>query len=260
MNDDLFGSDEIDDVLKGDNQKSVHRVNITDDAASLLFNNPNNDGSHKQSRASTRYNVDDLMGSLSGSSAILNKDYDKTKIQDLSNRLDKHGLFGSDTSMFKDDDASRNSKVQVKTTSIKNMTFDEFLDVLSKSPDNKPINDAIKKFILSTTGPNGDGSPPDISNQQVNKLAYEFRGGEDLAKRYSQFTEDLINYMGTLTKWKAIVDDEDELMTVQCHLEAYIVGFIADIAFRSVQNSEEDDRLYRRMKVLSTFIEPEVRN
>ena len=208
---------------------------------------------------------EDLVVNLNSSSIVLNKDYETSKRNFLNTQLGSLGLFGEDDAggesdvknMFKDEEASRAS---IQTTkSIKNLSFDDFIERLLKDSENKPVNSAIKNFIMSTTGPNGDGSPPDSGeNVHTGKLSYEFKGILDLPMRYSQFTEDLINYMGTLDQWSQIVDDEDELMVVQGHVETYILGFLADLAYKSVQSDKEDEELLHKMKVLSAFIEPEV--
>ena len=164
--------------------------------------------------------------------------------------------------MFRDDDMSKSQKpasTAREGKSTKDLDFEQFVDLLVRSEENRYLSDAIKKFIMATLGPHGDGSPPTAEEELICEFSYKFRGAEDLAKRYGNFTDDLVAYMGEQPQWQHIVDDEDELMVIQNHLETYIVSFIADLAFTSVTDTEEDEKLFRRMRLLSTFIEPEVR-
>lgn len=55
------------------------------------------------------------------------------------------------------------------------------------------------------------------------------------------------------------MDDEDEIGAIRNHLESYIIGFLADLAYQSVSDAQEDAKLYERMRILGHFITPEVR-
>lgn len=146
-----------------------------------------------QNRAET--STDSLAAQLTASSKFLKKEYiygaEAMRKKELTSQLDKHGLFGKDSStaaedvsvvstgakksgdnLFGDDEASTRatkSTVQAKTGvstkvkqivasiraayrhSIQNITFDEFIERLVKVPLNKPINDAIKCVSLFLT-------------------------------------------------------------------------------------------------------------
>ena len=56
---------------------------------------------------------------------------------------------------------------------------------------------------MSITGPNGDGTC-DTSTFEVEKYIYEFHGLNNLPKRYSDFYEDLVQYMGEQPQWSKI--------------------------------------------------------
>ena len=92
---------------------------------------------------------EDLVVNLNSSSIVLNKDYETSKRNFLNTQLGSLGLFGEDDAggesdvknMFKDEEASRAS---IQTTkSIKNLSFDDFIERLLKDSENKPVPSKI---------------------------------------------------------------------------------------------------------------------
>ena len=117
-------------------------------------------------------------------------------------------------------------------------------------PECHEIVDLTRKFISSVLGPNGDLTPP----AKNAKIDYIFYGTAHLSRRFNDFLDHARMLFSKLPSWKH--ETEERVMSARDNLERYIMNRIAEVAFNTVQVSDQDNLLATRMKLLS-FIGPE---
>ncbi|KAF1332921.1 Vacuolar assembly/sorting protein vps9, partial [Globisporangium splendens] len=134
------------------------------------------------------------------------------------------------------------------------LTYAEFLERISL-PSSRDLLDSIRVFIGSILGPRGDGKPP----RSTDYLDYDFYGHHEFQRRYEQFFESMDDRLSTHPAWRHV--SESMLAKARDGIEKYVMDKLSDIAFNQLpecqQWKNEDERLFRRMKLLS-FIMPDM--
>ena len=179
-------------------------------------------------------------------------------------KMDTHGLFGGadvdldivgsndsknkNKAMFKDDhhagEKEKARKSKKENDQKGGYHYDEFVRKLMH-PDNVSIASAIKKFIQSVLGPNGDCSHP----RRGVKLDYEFHGLSRLSARCDDFMCAIIDHLREAPGWSG--DTDERYISARDCLEKLIMTKIHEYAFESVESPADDDELLTRMKLLS---------
>uniref|UniRef100_K3WDH1 VPS9 domain-containing protein n=1 Tax=Globisporangium ultimum (strain ATCC 200006 / CBS 805.95 / DAOM BR144) TaxID=431595 RepID=K3WDH1_GLOUD len=134
------------------------------------------------------------------------------------------------------------------------LTYAEFLERISL-PSSRDLLDSIRVFIGSILGPRGDGKPP----RSTDYLDYDFYGHHEFRRRYDQFFENMDDRLSAHPAWRHA--SESTLAKARDGIEKYVMDKLSDIAFNQLpecqQWKNEDERLFRRMKLLS-FITPDM--
>lgn len=128
------------------------------------------------------------------------------------------------------------------------LTYAQFLERISL-PGSRDILDSIRKFIGSILGPRGDGRPPRSSDY----LDYDFYGNHEFQRRYEYFFQKMDETLQSHAAWRHA--SEMMLSKARDGIEKYVMDKLVDIAFNQLpqcqQWKKEDDKLFRRMKLLS---------
>lgn len=128
------------------------------------------------------------------------------------------------------------------------LTYAEFLERLSL-PASRDILDSIRMFVGSILGPRGDGKPPRHSDY----LDYDFYGHHEFRRRYDYFFQKMDERLSSHPAWRHA--SEAMLSKARDGIEKYVMEKLSDIALHQLpecqQWKKEDDRLFRRMKLLS---------
>lgn len=154
------------------------------------------------------------------------------------------------------------------SNAVQKTTYQDFLNKLMH-PSCEVLVNALRQFLFSILGPNGDGTPPDIDiNEKKTKKThvsgYEFHGAQDVQRRCSDFLDSLIDHMRKHPFWNQ--ESVEEMTFSRDCLERYITIKIYDVAFNSCEVPEEDEVLARRAQMLAFLtpdafdIKPELRN
>eukprot|EP01038_Epipyxis_sp_PR26KG_P006183 gene6183-8518_t len=185
-------------------------------------------------------------------------------------KLDSHGLFSLtepdvdstniirkkrvETSQLFDDDNEQGESEQISSPQKlkqqpkeEEMNYQEFLDRFAKC---KELTTLTRNFLDSILGPNGDTTPP----PKKMKVDYIFYGVDHLEERCRDFFDEMDQLIKKTPEWKN--ENEDRLHCVRDCLEQYVFSRIWHYAYKIVETPEEDERLLRRMKLLS-FLQPD---
>ncbi|GLD92090.1 hypothetical protein PINS_up000623 [Pythium insidiosum] len=134
------------------------------------------------------------------------------------------------------------------------MTYAEFLDRL-RLPASRDILDTIRLFLASILGPRGDGEPPRASDY----VEYDFYGIHEFRRRCEYFFQSMSDLLQRHPVWRHA--SEATLATARDGIEKYVMDKLSDVALNQLDECiawrEEDDRLLRRMQLLS-FITPDM--
>ena len=181
---------------------------------------------------------------------------------DIKDRLFTESTSTSSSSSSKPSSSSSSPPLYNKTkeSSQENddTSYQYFLDHLA-SPQCSDIAQLMRKFLNSVLGPYGDGVTPPQHDAD-----YIFYGTKKLEERCMNYFDDMERLLEKHVAFKN-ANDERILLLRDC-IERYIFNRIADIAFNSVEVPDDDEKLIKRMKVLSFLtpdvldIKPELRN
>ncbi|KAJ0394828.1 hypothetical protein P43SY_005887 [Pythium insidiosum] len=134
------------------------------------------------------------------------------------------------------------------------MTYAEFLERL-RLPASRDILDTIRLFLASILGPRGDGEPPRAGDY----VEYDFYGTHEFRRRCEYFFHSMSELLQRHPVWRHA--SEATLATARDGIEKYVMDKLCDIAMNQLDECvawrEEDDRLLRRMQLLS-FITPDM--
>jgi hypothetical protein len=169
--------------------------------------------------------------------------------QDDKNSNNIVGDDSNDDKLFSDNNATtKDIKTDEPETEI---SYQEFLNRLALS-ESFDIVELIRRFLSSILGPHGDATPP-LKSSKV-KIDYIFYGTTSLVDRCRDFFDSTQELFMKHPKWKH--ENEDRIMSARDCLERYVMNRIAEVAFKSVENIEDDNTVSKRMQLLS-FIGPD---
>ncbi|KAH9069979.1 hypothetical protein Ae201684P_002352 [Aphanomyces euteiches] len=138
---------------------------------------------------------------------------------------------------------------------LEELTYAEFLERLSM-PGSKDIVDMIRRFVGSVLGPRGDGCPPTSSHF----VDYIFYGTEAFQQRCEGFFRSMDETLAVHPAWRHA--PESTLRKARDGIEKYVMDKLADVPFHQLETSAlwkaEDAALLRRMKLLATFVAPDM--
>ena len=138
------------------------------------------------------------------------------------------------------------------------ISYEYFLNHLG-SPQCADIATMMRKFLNSILGPYGDGLTPPSHDAD-----YIFYGTKKLEERCIQYFDDMEHYIEKHIVFKDA--SHEKILSVRDCMERYIFNRIADIVFKSIEIPEDDEKLLKKMKILSFLtpdvldIKPELRN
>ena len=132
----------------------------------------------------------------------------------------------------------------------KAVPYNDFITRLMR-PENADLIQHIRLFVSSVLGPNGDTTPP--QKHQTN-LEYQFYGTHMLPRRCGDFFEVMEKSLSTHVAWRDLGDAG--LLSARNHIEKYVMTKIADYAIAGERDDAQDAALSRRMEILD-FISPE---
>lgn len=128
------------------------------------------------------------------------------------------------------------------------LTYAEFLERISL-PASRDILHRIRLFVGSVLGPRGDGKPP----RSTDYVDYDFYGPHEFQRRYEQFFRKIDATLAAHPAWRHAT--ETTLVKARDGVEKYVMDKLSDLAFTQLpvcaQWKADDDRLFRRMKLLS---------
>lgn len=149
------------------------------------------------------------------------------------------------------DEISLDKENQVTPTPAPILSYASFLERVNR-PACRDVKTALKLFVRSVLGPDGDGTLPKNSSS-------EFVGLKDLGTRCNEF---LVNMETALTQHPAwCYANEETLLNARDGIEKYVMEQLHDIALTRTPESklwkDEDERLFKRMHLLS-FVTPDM--
>ncbi|CAK4066450.1 unnamed protein product [Aphanomyces euteiches] len=156
-----------------------------------------------------------------------------------------------------DDDMQLSDKLKKDRNDeqLEELTYAEFLERLSM-PGSKDIVDMIRRFVGSVLGPRGDGCPPTSSHF----VDYIFYGTEAFQQRCEGFFRSMDETLAVHPAWRHA--PESTLRKARDGIEKYVMDKLADVPFHQLETSAlwkaEDAALLRRMKLLATFVAPDM--
>jgi hypothetical protein len=210
--------------------------------------------------------------SPSTSTNLFNEDL--FRFSSAESELNSHRLSDVDSLGMHLGSSSGVDRAPSRNSGSKKTTYQDFLHKMMH-PDCELLVSAMRRFLFSILGPNGDGTPAAVDegaqgDKKTKKgpvsehTGYEFCGGEDIQRRCGDFLDSLVDHLRKHPFWHN--EPIEELMFARDCLERYITGKIFPVAFKSAEVPDEDAALSRRTQLLSFLtpaaldIKPELRN
>ena len=267
---DIFISNGTEGVYGEQNEHDLLKLLLGDSNGIQKLNHDSSSLSEKvlvsSNYTSTQRNSNIEINLLKQMSIVSTEQLDK--ILDKESNLDKNSNNDSSRDNLFIESQSTNARLSSSSSSITipanlsidndDVTYELFLNHLA-SPQCADIATMMRKFLNSVLGPYGDGITPPSHDAD-----YIFYGTKKLEERCIQYFDDMEHYIEKHVTFKDA--SHEKVLSIRDCMERYIFNRIADIAFKSIEVPEDDEKLVKKMKILSFLtpdvldIKPELRN